>query len=249
MTLAGPVVASDEWERLPPFRDAIRADEQPLVIAGTGGAKSTLIATLTLPTRSLVAIDTKGSLTLPRARVVELPPFEPDRPDGFDLAVRRTLAWQDDRDGGSGTNRVVVRFADDDVDELAPHDRLFGAIYRRGSTLLWVDEITGTGVGPQRIGKGLRALSARGRTRGVGAMIATQAPYGLLPGLLRRNASVTIIGPIDPDDAAAIHRPGVEIAASLPTRTGRFIVYRSGERQPYRLYLPIPPALRGWTAP
>ena len=250
------------WEQLPPFREAIAPDDQVLVVAATGGAKSTLIATLTLDVPSLVAIDSKGRLTLPRARVVQLPEYDPKAPERYDAALREALAWQTgqrqslaDRLRGipreHPTDRVILRPAHTDVDDPAPHDRIFRAVMRyRPDTLVWVDEITGTGATAHTTPRHLRALSSRGRTQGTGLLTASQAPFGLTPGILRRNARVLILGTIEPEDAKDVHRRDVDVALAIRPKTGRFVVWVSGDPDsPYRLYLPIPPELRRWEAP
>lgn len=254
-----------EWDRLPAFDPAtIRADDQVLLIASTGGAKSTLTATLTLDVGSLVAIDGKASLTLPRARIVELPPSSSGT---FERALLDAIAWRGSErrrlrwywrlrpplatDPIATSNRVILRLAIEDIDDLAAHDRVFRALYRyRPHTIVWIDEITATGASPQRVPQHLRALSARGRTRGIGLWTATQAPFGLVPGILRRNARVTIVGPITADDAREMRLPSIEVAQAIAPRTGRFVVYVAGDpRSPYRLFVPIPPALAGWSPP
>lgn len=233
----------DRWSALPPFRGEISGDSQVLIVAATGGAKSTLAATLTLDVRSLVAIDEKGALRLPRSRLLDLPPSSDP---SFGQAVADGLAW---RDGGPATNRVVVRPHPTDIDGFAAHDVIFAAIYARGHTLAWIDEITATGATPTRVQPWLRAISARGRTRGIGLLTLTQAAFGLVPVLLRRNANVVVFGPMEPQDVAEIRRSEIEIATEIAPKTGRFLAYRSGDRAAYRLYLPIPPALDHWRAP
>ena len=54
---------------------------------------------------------------------------------------------------------------------------------------------------------------------------------------------------IDEEDARDIPRRHIELAVSIPRKSGRFIVYKAGERDPYRLYMPIPDILAGWKAP
>lgn len=240
----------DGWSRLRPWTHPIDASDQVIVIAGTGGAKSTLVATMTLDVASLVAIDEKGSLELPDARIVELPRFDDDNPDGYDAALRSALAWRH-KDGAAkrAGNRVILRPHELDIDDAGAHDRIFRAIFARGETLVWIDEVTATGATAQRVPPYLRALSARGRTRGLGLWTLSQSPFGLLPPIIRRNATYTILGSLDPADVADLHRPGVELAAAIPRKSGRFILYRAGEADPYRLFLPIPPQLRNWRAP
>lgn len=253
------------WESLPAFDPgAIAADDQVLIIAATGGAKSTLTATLTLDTPSLVAIDAKGTLTLPHARIAELPPFASP---AFARALADAIAWRgQERErrvhllarifhppapGERPTNRVILRVAPDDVDDPGPHDVIFRALYRaRPATLVWIDEITGTGATPQRVPRHLRAVSARGRTRGIGLWTSTQAPYGLVPGILRRNARVTIVGPITPEDAREMRLPAIDLALGIEPKSGRFMVYVAGDPgSPYRLFVPIPAVLKHWRAP
>ena len=149
------------WAELPPFVDEIAPDDQVLVVAATGGAKSTLIASLTLDVASLVAIDSKGRLTLPRARIVNLPEYSAKGPEAYDAALRDALAWQKGRRRSTWervrgiavrepSDRVILRVAPVDVDDPAPHDRIFRAIMRyRPETLVWIDEITGTGATAQ----------------------------------------------------------------------------------------------------
>jgi hypothetical protein len=239
----------DAWANLPPFGHVIEGSDQVLLVASTGGAKSTLVATLTLPVRSLVALDEKGSLRLPRSRLVELPSYDATwskgEPDAYLNVVRKAIAYRTNGD----PNRVVVRPHDLDVDDFEAHDDIFHAVHERRGSILWIDEISATGATAQRSQRWLRALSARGRTRPVGLWTCTQAPYGLTPPILRRNATYTIFGPLDPDDVAGINRPGIDIAETLPPKTGRFIVYVTGERNPYRLFVPIPDQLKGWHAP
>ena len=260
------------WESLRPFEADIAPDAQVLIIAGQGGAKSTLTATLLLDSPSLVALDSKGRLTLPRARTIELPAFAEHRPGylpgdsaavvAYDGAVAgalklpgpRTSRWvrlrgmSDPNDPAS--KRLILRVHPLDVDDAVVHDRIFRAIYlTRPDTITWVDEITGTGASAQSTPRWMRALTARGRTRGQGLWTMTQSPFGLVPPLIRRNADLIIIGSIDRADARGLPFDGAEIAAAIPRKTGRFIVYVSGESEPYRLFVPIPRELKDWKAP
>jgi hypothetical protein len=239
----------DRWSNLKPFSHVIEASDQVLLVASTGGAKSTLVATLTLPVSSLVALDEKGALRLPRSRLVELPSYDATvtkaEPGAYLAHVRKAIAYRTNGD----PNRIVLRPHDLDVDDFDAHDDIFHAVHERRGSILWIDEISATGASAQRSQRWLRALSARGRTRPVGLWTCTQAPYGMTPPILRRNATYTIFGPLDPDDIAGINRPGIEIAETLPPKTGRFIVYAAGEREPMRLYVPIPDQLKGWRAP
>ena len=248
---ATAVESGRAWSSLAPFDRTIEASDQVLLVASTGGAKSTLVATLTLPVDSLVALDEKARLTLPRARLVELPhraDVEAGTPGAYLGKVRAALAWS--RNGQAReSHRVILRPHVLDVDDYAAHDDIFHAIYDRGHTITWIDEITATGASALRIPPWLKAISARGRTKGLGLWTCTQAPFGLTPGILRRNARYLIFGPLDPADVADIHRERVEIATTIPPGTGRFLVYVAGEREPYRLHVPIPPQLRGWQAP
>lgn len=236
---------ADTWASLRPYAEPIPSDAQVLLVSGTGGAKSTLAATMTLRVPSLVVLDDKAAMTLPHARVVELPPYNADEPERYYDVVRAAIAWRE----GHESNRVIVRPYVLDVEAFDAHDAIFRAVFERRHTVLWIDEIGATGATPQRSQPWLRAISARGRTRGVGLWTLSQAAYGMVPPLLRRNATLTILGSLDPDDVKDIPRPGVEIAESIPRKSGKFLVYVAGEREPYRLYLPIPPALKGWRAP
>jgi len=245
---ATPAGAPAAWRSLPEFRHPLEGSDQVLLIASTGGAKSTLAATLTLHAPSLVAVDEKARLVLPGARIAELPPFDHDEPDGGSLfrgALADALAWRPAREG----NRVILRPYVLDIEDFDVHDRIYQAVYLRGHTLLWLDEITATGATAQRAQPWLRAISARGRTLGLGLLTLTQAPFGLVPSLLRRNARYIMFGPIDAQDLDGINREGIEVAAELPRKSGLFLVYVAGERSPYRLHLPIPSALAHWEAP
>jgi hypothetical protein len=258
------------WESLRPFEADIAPDAQVLIIAGQGGAKSTLTATLLLDSPSLVALDSKGRLTLPRARTIELPAFAEHRPGylpgdsaavvAYDGAVAGALKPPDQRRSRwprlrgvaaePNTQRLILRVHPLDVDDAVVHDRIFRAIYlTRPDTITWVDEITGTGASAQSTPRWMRALTARGRTRGQGLWTMTQSPFGLVPPLIRRNADLIIIGSIDRADARGLPFDGAEIAAAIPRKTGRFIVYVSGESEPYRLFVPIPRELKDWKAP
>lgn len=243
-----PPAAPAAWRALPEFRHPLRGADQVLLIASTGGAKSTLAATLTLHTPSLVAVDEKARLTLPGARVVELPKYDHGDPaggPGFSAAILEALRWRPADEG----NRVILRPYVLDIEDFEVHDAIYQAVYLRGDTLLWLDEITATGATAHRSQPWLRAISARGRTRGLGLLTLTQAPFGLTPAILRRNATYIIFGPIDAQDVEGVARESIEIAAELPRKSGLFVVYVAGERRPYRLHLPIPAALRGWEAP
>jgi len=244
-------VTAERWEDLPEWQGPIDSTDQILCVATTGGAKSTLLATITLDVDSLVVIDDKGAMLLPRARVVQLPPWadgekDADRAGLFAQAVRDGLAWRDHK---RDTNRVIVRFDPADVENFAAHDAVFWATFNRTHTVCWIDEISATGATASRVQSGLRAISARGRTRGVGLITASQRPFGLVPGIVKYNATYLIVGPVDPDDVKDVHRMGIDLATELPRKRGRFLLYTAGERDPYRLFLPIPPALRGWKAP
>jgi hypothetical protein len=240
-----PADSGRTWASLPAFDGTIAGNEHVLLVASTGGSKSTLVASLTLPVASLVAIDEKSSLRLPRARVVELPAL--GTPE-FPKVLRAALAWRDTRRAGE-TNRVILRPNVLDIDSFDAHDAIFRAVYERRYTILWIDEITATGATPARVQPWLRGLVSRGRTRGIGVWTCTQAPFGLTPGIVRRNATYLVLGPLDPDDTKEINRPAVDIATHIPLYSGRFLIYRTGEREPYRLFVPIPPALQGWKAP
>lgn len=233
---------------LEPFVGPIDASDQVLCIATNGGAKSTLFATLTLDVDSLVVLDAKGRLTLPRARIVQLPPYDPETPTPFTAAIRAALAWQD---ATKGTNRVILRVAPRDVESFEAHDAIFWAVFDRMHTLVWIDEISATGATSTRAQPGLRAIAARGRTRGVGLLTASQRPFGMVPGVVKFNASYLIFGPVDPDDIRDVRRIDVDIASTIPRKSGRFIVYDQNvvQREPFRLYEPIPDRLKGWTAP
>ena len=247
---SGPSVAPQAWRDLPPFRSRLDGSDQVLIIAGTKGSKSTLAASLTLHASSLVAIDEKSRLTLPDATVHELPPFDHSRDAerggmAFRGALADALRWRPPEQG----NRVVLRPYVLDIEDFEVHDAIYEAVYLRGHTILWIDEITATGATPQRSQPWLRAVSARGRTRGLGLVTLTQAPFGLAPAILRRNATYIIVGPVDPDDVADMHRASIEIATELPLASGLFVVYPKGDRGAYRLHIPIPAALRSWDAP
>lgn len=240
-----PTVRQSGWEGLDPFTATIDGSDHVLCVAMTGGAKSTLVGSLLLDVPSLVIVDDKGGMIFPGTRTVELPYSGSVTPGEYDRQLRRALAWSDQPHG----NRIILRPDVEDLENRTAHNAIFRVLYHRGHAIIWVDEITGTGATPAVQPSFLRGISARGRTRGLGLWACTQAPFGLTPGLLRRNARYTIFGPLDPDDVAMIHRPGIDIAANLPTHTGRFIVYTAGEREPRRLYVPIPPGLRRWRAP
>lgn len=257
------------WDALRPYEADIAPDAQVLIIAGQGGAKSTLTATLLLDAPQLVALDSKGRLTLPRARIVDLPAFPEHAPGKlpgdaaalarYDATVlsalkpppahRRIIRLRgsvDDRE----TRRVIVRVHPTDIDDPVVHDRIFRVIFLYlPDYITWVDEITGTGMSAQSLTRWPRALTARGRTRGQGLWTMTQSPFGLVPPLIRRNADLIIIGSIDRADARGLPFNGAELAADIPRRTGRFMVWVSGESEPYRLFVPIPAELRGWRAP
>ncbi len=252
------------WESLRPFDGTIAGDEQVVVIAMKGGAKSTVVASLTLDVPSLVAIDDKSRMTLPGAVIFDLPPYDKSAVDEYDEALRSALLW---REAGrrfsifgprrpvapASSDRVILRVDPLDADMPDAHDRIFRAVFLyRPDTLLWIDEISGTGATPHSVPRYLRAISARGRTRGIGMWTSTQAAYGLIPGILLRNAGYLIVGPIPPKDAKEVERDGrqdAELAATLPTHTGRFMIWRQGELEPYRLFVPIPDKLKRWEAP
>src|SRR5258708_34093777 len=98
------LTAAPAWEALPEFHGQIDASDQVLLVAGTGGAKSTLVASLTLQVSSLVAVDEKGTLTLPRSRIIDLPRFADG--DSFAAEIARYLRWQTGREA---INRVILR--------------------------------------------------------------------------------------------------------------------------------------------
>lgn len=233
------------WASLQPFTAAIETSDHVLLVATTGGAKSTLVASLTLPVQSLIAIDGKDALRLPRSRLIELPSLASfPTYDEFARRVRVLLDWKEKE-----TNRLVVRPHPLDIDGFEAHDAIFRAAYERRHTIVWVDEITSTGATAQRAQPYLRAIAARGRTRDVGLWACTQAPFGMTPGIIRRNTTYMIFGPVEPQDIADVHRTDIEIAETIPQKSGKFIVYTIGTREPARLYVPIPDALKGWKAP
>jgi hypothetical protein len=240
-----------DWDDLPEWQGPIDSTDQILCVAATGGAKSTLLASITLDADSLIVIDDKGAMALPRSRLVQLPRYgegdkDADRAATFAQAVRDGLAWRDPR---HDYNRVIVRFDPADVENFGAHDAVFWRAFERGDTIVWIDEIGATGATSTRAQPGLKAISARGRTRGVGLITASQRPFGMVPGVVKYNASVLIVGPVDPDDVKDVHRDGIDIATTLPRKRGQFMLYLAGERAPYRLYVPIPPALKNWKAP
>lgn len=261
MTSSAPELPRQSWESLPPFEGEIDAADQVLVIAQKGGAKSTLVASLTLDIPSLVALDDKGSLSLPDAVAYDLPPYAKAAPDDYAEAVDGAIRWREaGRSGMCGlfsshsranqSNRVILRVDPADTDDPGPHDIIFRELFRnRQDTLVWIDEISATGASPHVTPRWLRALSARGRTRGTGLWTCTQAAFGLVPGILVRNAGYIIVGPIPATDARDLRRDGAELAAEIAPRTGRFIIWGQGDRQPYRLFVPIPPRLQSWEAP
>lgn len=232
---------------LRPFTAEIAASAQVLVVAAQGGGKSTLVATLTLDVPTLVAIDGKGQMTLPRSRIVELAkyPSDPDALAKWNADLRRALAYRDGRE----TDRVILRPHVLDTEGFECHDAIFRAVYERRGTLLWIDEIGATGATANRSQHWLRALTARGRTRGIGLWTCSQAFFGMFPAILRRNASYTLFGVLEAEDAATIRRDQIEIANTIRPHTGNFLVYTAGVREPERLHLPIPDRLRGWRAP
>ena len=241
--------AAGAWESLNPFTAEIAANAQVLVVAAQGGGKSTLVATLTLDVPTLVAIDGKGQMTLPRSRIVELPKY-PANDDGGQMGrwvdiLTRALAYRDGKD----TDRVILRPHVLDTEGFEAHDAIFRAVYARRGTVLWIDEIGATGATANRSQPWLRALTARGRRRGIGLWTCSQAFYGMFPAILRRNASYTLFGVLEAEDAATIRRDKIELANSIRPHTGNFLVYTAGVREPERLHLPIPDRLRGWRAP
>ena len=237
----------DTYTDLRPFTAEIAHNAQCLVVAAQGGGKSTLVATLTLDVPTLVAIDGKGQMTLPRARIVDLPkyPTDPDALHRWNTDLRRALAYRDGKD----TDRVILRPHVLDTEGFDAHDAIFRAVYERRGTSLWIDEIGATGATANRSQPWLRALTARGRTRGIGLWTCSQAFYGMFPAILRRNASYTMFGVLEAEDAATIRRDKIELANSIRPHTGNFLVYTAGVREPERLHLPIPDRLRGWRAP
>lgn len=248
------------WADLPRWTEPFRGTDQVLLIAGTGGAKSTLVATVTLPVTSLIALDEKASLALPNARIVDLP-FVPRVRDGgervFPADFLRTLDTNLALREGAD-NRVIVRPHPRNLQDADVHDAIFRVAFHRGDTVVWVDEITATGASANTIPPWYMACSARGRTRGIGLWSCSQSPFGLVPLILRRNAHYVIFGSLEPGDIENVHRPHIEIAATIPrsddpstppSERGRFLLYKAGYRDPWALQLPIPPALRGWSAP
>ena len=240
-------MSTDAWADLPAFDHEIAGNAQVLVVAAQGGGKSTLVATLTLDVPTLVAIDGKGQLTLPRSRIVDLPkyPDEPEARRAWAERLTRSLAYRD----GKEPDRVILRPHPLDMEGFEAHDAIFRAVYARRGTILWIDEIGATGATANRSQPWLRAITARGRTRDIGLWTCSQSFYGMFPAILRRNASYTLFGVLEAEDAATIKRDRIEIANGIRPRTGRFVVYAAGEREPYRLHLPIPDRLRGWKAP
>lgn len=216
-------------------------NDQIFVVAGTGGGKSTLLATLTLDLPRLVAIDGKGSLTLPGAEVIELPQFGSQ---GFDSALERAFRWRN-----HGKMRVILRPHPLDTQNLACHDVIFAALYDQGPVFVWIDEISATGATASRCPPWLLALSARGRTRGIGIATCTQSAFAMTPLILRRNARFTLIGCSDAQDLAGIKREGIEAAAEIAPKSGTFLLYEQGVIPPKVLRFDIPPALKGWQAP
>ena len=220
--------------------------DQVLIFAATGGTKSTLVATLTLGVDRLVAIDGKGSLTLPGGRTVQLPAFGEGKVanPAFLSALHDAL-----RVRPVGQNRLVLRVAPEDIEELAPHDAIFRAIFEQGNRLVWLDEVSATGATANICPRWLKAISARGRTKGLGIITCSQQPFAQCPMTLRRNANFTLFGPTEVQDLEKINRKDIDCVAEIAPYSGVFVVYKTGTPQPSRLHFTVPASLANWQAP
>jgi hypothetical protein len=230
-------MTSQHWTALTKVkRLEIEDGDQITLIASTGGSKSTLVATLLINAPSLVAIDTKGSLTFPNTKLLELPPLESPK---FATAMQALKT----------TPRIIVRPHPLEVENLDTYEAIFEAIYNRGPTQVWIDEVGAIAKTSQVYPKWLGACSNRGRTRKITLLTCSQAPYGQMPMCLRRNANVAIFGVMTATDIDSLPYDGIEAIKDIKPKTGRFVLYRTGEQEPKALYLPIPKALANWQAP
>jgi hypothetical protein len=230
-------MTSERWTALAKVKTLDLEDgDQVTLIASTGGSKSTLVATLLLDAPSLVAIDTKGSLTYPNTKLLELPPIDSPKFAAAMEALRTTP-------------RIIVRPHALEVENLDTYERIFEAIYNRGPTQVWVDEVGAIAKTSTVYPKWLGACSNRGRTRKITLLTCSQAAYGQMPMALRRNANLAIFGVMIPTDVQQLPYDGIDAILDIRPKTGRFVLYRTGDQRPYALYIPVPKQLAKWQAP
>ena len=227
-----------KWNQLEKMKNLkIESGSQIILIASTGGSKSTLVASLVVNAPSLVAIDTKGQLEFPNTVVIDLPSID-------DKTFIRVL------DNAIFDNaRVILRPHILDVETMEVYDQIFFRIYAREDTVVWIDEIGAIAKTSTVFPKWLAGCSNRGRTRGITLFTCSQAPYGQLPMCLRRNSTFTIFGVLMPTDVENLPYPDIDATLDIEIKSGKFVIYETGYKGARSLYVPIPKELKDWSAP
>ena len=223
------------------FEFAPSLGDQIIIMGGTGSGKSTLAAILVHQEKRVVIIDAKHRWTLPGFQIVKLPPFVSP---SFGPALRKALAWS------SKPKRIILRLAPEDVFEEDPHEAIFAEVYRTKDWIVVIDEVAATGASAGHCPKNLKILSALGRTGANVTLIScSQRAFGLLPLLLKDNASWTLFGTTEAQAIQGIKREGIEQAVSIQPKTGVFLCYHQGHSTPYLFRAELPKELQGWEAP
>lgn len=139
------------------MRFEIRPDHRSAIVGKTGSGKTTLALVLVSGYRSLVAIDPKHRLEIPRTITVP---------------ARDFAQWWPQRSA-----RVIVR-PDAGTGDLEAIDRVFVRVLARGSTAIYVDE-SAEFAEPGRILPGYRRAIVTGREVLVPVISCSQRPRAL----------------------------------------------------------------------
>jgi hypothetical protein len=228
----------NKYESLPKMKELkIESGNQIILIASTGGSKSTLVASLVVNAASLIAIDSKGELEFPNTLVVDLPSID----DKDFIRVLDRAIFEN--------ARVIIRPHILDLETIDVYDQIFFRIYARENVVVWIDEIGAIAKTSTVFPKWLAGCSNRGRTRGITLFSCSQAPYGQLPMCLRRNSTYSIFGVLMPSDVENLPYPDIDATLDIPIKSGKFVIYQTGIQGAKSLYVPIPKELKEWRAP